>query len=79
MPDRRPGPAEVAFTCRPGIRSVEVEANDRIGQSEFGILLDQIGDLIAGQVLTHHVGFGLPHFQKIGAEVRHVGSDQLVA
>ena len=79
VPDRRPGPAQITVARRPGIGGIEIEADDRIGQPEFGILLDQVRDLIAGKVATDHVGLGLPQLQQIGAEVGHVGGDQFVA
>ena len=79
IPDRRPNAGEVAFTRGPGVGGIEVEADDRIGQAEFGILLDQGRHLIAGQVGADHVGLGLAYLQKIRAEVGHVGGDQLVA
>ena len=79
MPDRRPRAAQIAFAGRPRIRRVEIESDDGVGQSEFGILLDQIGDLIAGQVAADDVRPGLPHLQQIGTEIGHVGGDQLIA
>src|SRR6202007_366096 len=63
----------------PGIASVEVEADQRIGKPELGILLDQVGDLVAGKVAADHVGFGLAYFQQIRAEIGDVGRDQFVA
>jgi len=78
-PGRRPSPGEVALARRPGVRGVEIEPDDRIRKAELGILLDQIGDLVAGQIAAEHVEFRLPHLQQIGAEVGHVGCDQFVA
>ena len=79
IPDRRPGAAQIAFAGRPGVGGVEVEADDRVGQAEFGILLDQVGDLVAGEVGADDVGLGLPDLQQVRAEVGDVGGDQFVA
>ena len=79
IPDRRPGAAQIAFARRPGIGGVEVEADDRVGKAELGILLDQVGDLVAGEVGADDVGLGLPDLQQIGTEVGDVGGDQFVA
>ena len=79
IPDRRPGAAQIAVAGRPGIGGVEVEADDRIGQAEFGILLDQVGDLVAGEVGADDVRLRLADFQEIRTEIGHVGCDQLVA
>ena len=56
VPDRRPDPAEVAFARRPGVRRVEVEARDRVRQAEFGVLLDEVGDLVAAEVGRDEIG-----------------------
>ena len=69
IPDRRPRAAQIAFAGGPGIGGVEVEADDRVGQAELGILLDQVGDLVAGKVAADHVGLGLTDLQKIRAEI----------
>ena len=79
IPDRRPGAAEIAFARRPGVGGVEVEADERVGQAELGILLDQVGDLVAGEVAADDVRLGLAHLQQIRAEVGDVGRDQFVA
>jgi hypothetical protein len=42
-------------------------------------LLDEVGDLVAGEVAAYDVGLGLPDLQQIRAEVGDVGRDQLVA
>ena len=79
VPDRRPGPAQITITRRPGVGGIEIEADDRIRQPEFGILLDQVRDLIAGKIAADNVGLGLPQLQEIGAEVGDVGRNQFVA
>ena len=79
IPDRRPGAAQVAFARGPGIGGVEVEADDREGQTELGVLLDQVGHLIAGKVRADDVGLALADLQQIGAEVGDVGCHQFVA
>src|SRR5262249_58447771 len=63
----------------PCVGGVEVETDDGVGQSELGVLFNQIGDLIACQVAANHIRFRLPHFQKIGAEICYVRCDQLIA
>ena len=79
IPDRRPGAAQIAFAHRPGVAGVEVEADQRVGEAEFGILLDEVGHLVAGEVAADDIGLGLPDLQQIRAEVGDVGRDQLVA
>src|SRR5215813_5424355 len=79
MPDRRPGAAQVAYTSRPCVRSIEIESDDRVGQSKFCVLLDQIGNLVAGEFPADDVGLCLSDLQQIGAEIGYVGGDQFIA
>ena len=65
-------------TRTPGGRGVEAEARDLERQLVLGILLDEVRDLVAGEVRDHEVGLGLPHLQDEGAEVGGVGRHQLV-
>ena len=78
VPDRRPGPAQIAFSRGPRIGGVEIEADDRIRKPELGILLDQVGHLIAGEVGTDNVGLGLPDLQQIRAEVGDIGGNEFI-
>ena len=50
MPDQRPDAGEIALAGTPGDDRVEAEAGDRELQPILGILLEEIGDLIAGEV-----------------------------
>ncbi len=79
QPHRGPGAPEVPHTRGPSIGSVEVEADRRIVEPELGVLLDEIGDLIAREVAADHVRAGLANLQDERAEVGDVGGDQLVA
>ena len=79
IPYGRPGAAQIAFAGGPGIAGIEVEPDQRIGKAELGILLDQIGYLIAGKVAADDVGLGLSDLEQIRAEVGDVGCDQFVA
>ena len=75
VPDCRPRAAQIAFTRRPRVSRVEIESDDGVGQSKFGVLFDQIGDLIAGQIAADNVRLCLPHLQQIGTEIGDVGGD----
>ena len=75
IPDGRPDAGEVAFARGPRVGGIKVEADDRIGKSEFSILLDQGRHLIAGEVGANHVGLRLAYLKKIRAEVGNVGGD----
>ena len=79
MPDHRPGADEVALARRPGQRGVEAEPADREGQAELGILLEEVGGLVAREIDHDQVGFGLADFQQVGGEIGSVGRHQIVA
>src|SRR5205814_6903159 len=79
MPDYRPGADEVALAGGPGERGVETEAADREGQAELGILLEEVGDLVAGEIDHHQIGLGFANLQQISREIGGVGRDQIVA
>jgi len=54
--------------------------NPRPGsQAELGILLEEVGDLIAGEIDHDQIRFGITDFQQIGREVGGVGRHQIVA
>src|SRR5690349_11470644 len=78
MPDRRPGAYEVALSGGPGQRRIEAEASDREGQAELGILLEEVGYLVAGKVDYDEVGFGLADLKEISGKVGGVRRDQIV-
>src|SRR6266851_2848490 len=56
MPDHRPGADEVALAGGPGKCRVEAEPADREGQAELGILLEEVGDLVAGEIDHDQIG-----------------------
>ena len=78
MPDAGPDAAEIVLAGGPGEGGVEAEAGDREGQAEFGILLEEIGDLVAGEVGDDEVRLGRPDLQQQRREVGRVGRHQLV-
>ena len=78
VPHQRPHAREVALAETPCDRGVEGEANDRELQPVFGILLEEVGDLVAGEVRDHDVGPRLADLQEERREVRDVGRDQFV-
>ncbi len=78
MPDHRPGADEVALACGPGQRGVEPEPADREGEAELGILLEEVGDLVAGEIDHHEIGLGLADLEQISGEVGGVGRHQIV-
>ena len=49
VPDQRPDAREIALARAPGHGRVEAEAGDRELQPVLGILLDEVGDLVAGE------------------------------
>ena len=73
VPDERPDAGEVALAGAPGDGGVEAEADDRELQAVLGILLDEVRDLVAGEVRRDHVGPRLADLQEIGTEVGGVG------
>ena len=78
VPDHRPSAGEVVGARAPSDGGIKAETGRRIGQAKFGVLLDEIGDLVARQIGNHQVGLGLADFQQIGAEVGGVGRHQFV-
>jgi hypothetical protein len=58
MPDQRPGSEEVALAGAPRDRCVEAEAGNGEVEPEFGILLQEVGDLQAGEIRNHEVRLG---------------------
>ena len=79
MPDHRPGADEIALAGGPGQRGIETEPADREGQAELGILLEEVGDLVAGEIDHDKIGLGLADLQQVGGEIGGVGRHQIVA
>ena len=78
VPDQRPDAGEVALARAPRDHCIEAEAGDGEFQAVFGILLDEIRDLIAGEIRHHKVGLRLPDLQEIGAKVSRLARHQLI-
>ncbi len=75
VPNHRPCANKVALAGSPSQRRIKAEAADRIGQAEFGILLEEIRDLVAGEIDDHEVRFGVADFQQIAEKsVASVGT-----
>ena len=79
MPDHRPGADEVAFARSPGQGGVEAEPADREGQAELGILLEEVGGLVAREIDHDEIGLGLADFQQVSGEIGGIGGHQVVA
>ena len=78
MPHQRPGAEEVALARAPGDGGVEAEAGDGEVEAELGILLEEVGDLVAGKVGHDHVGLAVADLGQDGGEIRKIGRHQLV-
>src|SRR5918993_4784419 len=79
MPDQRPDAGEVALAGAPGDGGVEAESGNRELQPVFGILLDEVGDLVSGEVRRDDVRPSLADLQEVGAEVGRVGGNEFLA
>jgi hypothetical protein len=79
IPHRRPSAAQVARAGGPCVSGIEIEADQRVAEAEFGILLDEVRDLVSREIAADHVRPSLPDLQEIGAEVGDVSRDELVA
>ena len=79
VPHKRPDAGEVALAGAPGDDGVKAEAGHREFQPILGILLEEVGDLVAGEVRRHDIGLRLADFEQVGREIGRVGRDQLVA
>ena len=75
VPDRGPNPREILGTRRPSIRGIQIESNERVGKPKFGILLQERRHLIASQIRTDHIRFGLPDLEQIRAEIGDIRCD----
>src|SRR6478672_10532443 len=78
MPNAGPGPHEAAFPRRPSKRRIKAKATDRECQSEFRILLQEIRDLVAGEIDCDEVRLSVADLQQIGREVCRIGRDEIV-
>src|SRR5262249_57548826 len=78
MPDQRPSSEEVALASAPRNRCVEAETSYWEVESEFGILLQKIRDLQAGEIRYHKVGLGRADLEEESREIGGIGRHVLI-